>query len=68
MTYRYGVGDTEGQDVAEWVVDNYRKSLGIEIKLLPTTDEEYAALDEAGSVAQLDWWNWSQDYPDPRTG
>jgi oligopeptide transport system substrate-binding protein len=66
VTYRYGAGDTEGQDVAEWLADNYRTSLGIEIKLLPTTDEEYEALDEAGTVPQFDWWNWNANYPDPQ--
>jgi oligopeptide transport system substrate-binding protein len=66
VTYRYGAGDTEGQDIAEWLADNYRTSLGIEINLLPTTDEEYEALDEAGTVPQFAWWNWNANYPDPQ--
>ena len=66
VTFRYGAGDTEGQDIAEWLADNYRTSLGIEIKLLPTTDEEFEARDEAGTVAQFGWWDWNQDYPDPQ--
>jgi oligopeptide transport system substrate-binding protein len=66
VTYRYGVGDTESQAVAEWLADNYRKSLGIEITLLPTTDEEWEALDDASTVAQFDWWNWGEDYADPQ--
>jgi oligopeptide transport system substrate-binding protein len=66
VTYRYGVGNTEDQAVAEWVAENYRKSLGIEITLLPTTDEEFEALDEAGAVRQFSWWDWSEDYADPQ--
>jgi oligopeptide transport system substrate-binding protein len=66
VTYRYAVGDAEGQAIAEWLAANYRKSLGIELTLLPTTDDEYEALDEAGAVAQFDWWSWHQDYPDPK--
>ena len=40
VSYRYGADDIEGKAIAEWLAGNYRKSLGIEIKLLPTTDEE----------------------------
>jgi oligopeptide transport system substrate-binding protein len=66
VSYRYGADDIEGKAIADWLADNYRKSLGIEITLLPTTDEEWDALEEAGTVAQFDWWSWSQDYADPQ--
>jgi oligopeptide transport system substrate-binding protein len=66
ISYRYGADDVEGKAIAEWLADNYRTSLGIEITLLPTTDEEWDALDEAGTVAQFDWWDWGQDYADPQ--
>ena len=66
VSYRYGADDIEGKAIAEWLADNYRKSLGIEITLLPTTDEEWDALEEAGTVAQFDWWSWGQDYSDPQ--
>lgn len=66
VSYRYGADDIEGKAIAEWLADNYRTSLGIEITLLPTSDEEWDALDEAGTVAQFDWWSWGQDYADPQ--
>jgi oligopeptide transport system substrate-binding protein len=66
VSFRYGADDSEGKAIAEWLADNYRESLGIEITLLPTTDEEWDALDEAGTVAQFDWWSWGQDYSDPQ--
>ena len=65
VSYRYGADDTEDQETAKWVADNYRNSLGIEINLLPTTDEEWDALEEAGTVAQFGMWDWGQDYSDP---
>jgi oligopeptide transport system substrate-binding protein len=66
VSYRYGADDTEDQETAKWVADNYRYSLGIEINLLPTTDEEWDALEEAGTVAQFGMWDWGQDYSDPQ--
>ena len=66
VSYRYGADDTEDQETAKWVADNYRNSLGIEINLLPTTDDEWDALEEAGTVAQFGMWDWGQDYSDPQ--
>jgi oligopeptide transport system substrate-binding protein len=66
VVYRYGADNSEDLEFAEWLADNYRTSLGIEMTLLPTTDEEWEELEEAGTVAQFDWWGWGQDYSDPQ--
>ena len=66
IVYRYDEGDVESQDTAEWLAENYRDALGVDITLVPTTDEEWEALDEADAVMHLDWWSWAQDYPDPQ--
>ena len=68
ITYRYyvGEGDEVSRDVSNWLAENYRSSLGIELNLVPTTDEEWEALDATGETLQVTWWDWSQDYPDPQ--
>jgi oligopeptide transport system substrate-binding protein len=66
IIYRYDEGDTEGQETGEWLAENYRDSLGVEITLAPTTDEEWEALDAIGEAEHLGWWSWAQDYPDPQ--
>jgi oligopeptide transport system substrate-binding protein len=66
ITYRYGADDPEDKAIAEWLAANYQRSLGITITPRPTTDEEWDALDEAGTVAQFAWWDWRQDYADPQ--
>jgi ABC-type transport system substrate-binding protein len=66
IIYRYDEGDTEGQDLGEWLANNYKESLGVDITLVPTTDEEWEALEEDGTFPQMDWWWWAGDYFDPQ--
>ena len=66
IIYRYDEGDSEGEDIGEWLAANYQESLGVEITVVPTTDEEWEAFDAAEAVEQLGWWGWTQDYPDPQ--
>ncbi|MCA9876861.1 MAG: peptide ABC transporter substrate-binding protein [Thermomicrobiales bacterium] len=66
IVFRYGAGDSESQDLAEWIANNYRENLGVEITIVPTTDEEWDALAQTGSALQLDWWFAGSDYPDPK--
>ncbi len=68
ISYRYGGDDIEGKAIAEWLAANYRTSLGIEIALLPTTDEEWDALEEAGTVARWTGGTGGRTMPIPRTG
>jgi oligopeptide transport system substrate-binding protein len=66
IIYRFDAGDTEGQDLGEWLANNYKDSLGVDITLVPTTDEEWEALEEDGAFPQMDWWWWAGDYFDPQ--
>jgi oligopeptide transport system substrate-binding protein len=69
VTWRYyvGEGDTGSKEFADWLAQNYRESLGIDITLVPTTGEEFDALyAEDDAIIQLDWWQWTEDYPDPQ--
>lgn len=61
-----GDDDEQSRAHAEWFADNCRESLGVDLKLIPATEEEFAALYEQTSMLNLDWWSWLQDDPDPR--
>jgi oligopeptide transport system substrate-binding protein len=56
------------QFTAEWVVNLYRRVLGVELTLLPVTADEWDALDEGPLEVkpQFMFYTWYQDYPDPQ--
>jgi oligopeptide transport system substrate-binding protein len=64
--YFVGENDEQSRAEAEWFLKNYRTSLGIELKLIPTTGDEFDTLYAAESAEPLLWWSWIQDYPDPQ--
>ena len=49
----YYADDPEGPDEAEWLAGKYREVLGVEITLLPTTDENGGAFDGRGDHAAV---------------
>jgi oligopeptide transport system substrate-binding protein len=66
IRFPYGADDPAPPPPLRWIADRYRDVLGVEIAFVPTTDEEFAAMDEAGAVPQLSITGWFQDYPDPQ--
>jgi len=62
----YSADDPAPPPPLQWVADRYRDVLGVEITFVPTTDEEFEAMEEAGAFPQLGFNAWIQDYPDPQ--
>ena len=59
-----GIASREG---GEWLAAQYRAVLGIEIRLVEVTDDEWTALHENPETRpQFGEWAWFQDYPDPQ--
>jgi len=59
-----GIASRQG---GEWLATQYRAVLGIEIRLVEVTDDEWTALHENPETRpQFGEWAWFQDYPDPQ--
>src|SRR5215217_4472655 len=59
-----GIASRQG---GEWLAAQYRAVLGIEIRLVEVTDDEWSALHENSETRpQFGEWAWFQDYPDPQ--
>jgi oligopeptide transport system substrate-binding protein len=66
VVWYYFPEDSKDVRIAEWLAAQYRSVLGVELKLVPTNDEEFDALYESAATwPQLDWRWWEAQYPDP---
>jgi oligopeptide transport system substrate-binding protein len=67
VTWYYWEDSSESVREAEWLAGQYRAVLGIELKLEPTTDEEWDRMTESlDTWPQLSTNGWFGSYPDPQ--
>ncbi|OPJ59042.1 peptide ABC transporter substrate-binding protein [Clostridium oryzae] len=66
VTYLSGGTDSRSKEMADWVISNYKKNLGINVKVAA---EEWAQFtdDVNNSKYEMAGMNWGADYNDPMT-
>jgi oligopeptide transport system substrate-binding protein len=67
ITFTYPSDDPAETGRAEWIAEQYREVLGVELRLDPVDTVTLAALThESETFPQMTLLGWGQDYPDPR--
>jgi oligopeptide transport system substrate-binding protein len=67
IRYYYGSGDAAAQARVEWIAQQYREHLGVELVLEPTESTTLQGLRrDPETYPQFTIYNWYQDYPDPQ--
>ena len=67
IRYFYGSGDPAAQARVEWIAQQYREVLGVELTLEPTEPTTLSGLRrDPETYPQFTIYNWYQDYPDPQ--